>query len=390
MTNLHPVPGELHRGVFIGQLVRQLSKHHEVHVVVPLPTRLGRGRVEEVVVEDQPVTIVRYGYIPFLGRRIHAQLMLFGVRSVVARLHAKHGFDVLNAHWLYPDGVAAEKLANELGMPLVLTARGCDVNDYLEKPWLRGKILASLKAARCVTAVSRQLVQRLEASGVPTSLLTAIPNGVDRARFRIRSRSECRVALGLPEAAKLTVAITRLSHEKGVEFLIRAMCKVVEREPRAMLRIVGSGALQGSLMALVAQLGLTDQQVRFVGSVRHDEVPIWLGAADVVCLPSLREGYPNAVVEALACGRPVVASAVGAVPSLLNGDNGTTVPPADPMTLGHALSEALARTWSPEAVCGVSNIMSWTQVAEAYETVYQHATAARLPAGKDDVAHAGV
>jgi teichuronic acid biosynthesis glycosyltransferase TuaC len=304
--------------------------------------------------------------------------MEFGVRRAIGAMHRRKPFDVINAHWMYPDGVSAARLGAKLGVPVVLTALGCDVNDDLESAAKRPRILAATRAAAAVTAVSQPLADRLEAAGVPKQKLHVIPNGVDTTRFAPRDRAASRAALGLGESP-LVVCVSRLSHEKGVDVLVDALATLRARVPAARVAVVGEGAEHAALDQRIAAAGLGDV-VRLVGAVPHASVPTWMAAADVVCMPSRREGHPNAAMEALACGRPLVASRAGALTALVTAARGITVEPGDAAALGGALADALTRDWDAEGIAASVREDSWARAAQGYVRVYREALNAAVPA----------
>lgn len=393
-SNLFPTSADPTRGVFTRQLAAELNRLGEIEVSVPLPWFPGNPLVARLFPayarefgsigahqqwDGVTAHYPRYALIPKLSERAHDQLMYFGVRASVARRHREQRFDVLNAHWLYPDGVAAMRIGADLKLPVVLTALGCDVNDDLNHPIKRPRILAAAHAAAALTTVSQPLADGLAAAGIPSHKITVIPNGVDTARFSPRDRTACRDALGLSERPTV-VCVSRLSHEKGVDLLVAAARELVTKLPDAHVFIVGEGLMRADLVRQIAALGL-GSVVRLVGGVAHDKVAEWMGAADVVCMPSRREGHPNAAMEALACGRPLVASRTGALTTLITAARGLTVAPGDARALGTALISALQRSWDNAAIAASMREDSWARAAAAYLRVYQQAAELTVPTG---------
>lgn len=384
LSNLFPTSRDPVRGLFTLQLAQAMSRQDTVHVVVPLPwigndplsralfpgrTREFGGLQPELRFGDVRATYARYFLIPKVSQRWHARSMYWGIASTVRRLHREIGFDVVNAHWLDPDGVVAAWLARDLNLPLVVTGLGCDVNVYAHEGPRRASILEAIAAAAAVTTVSEPLKQGLVEEGVPASKIAVIPNGVDTELFRPRARSDCRAALGLPQDAHLIVCVSRLSEEKGVDVLVRAFAQVRVRLPGAMLALVGAGPLQAELEREAAALGLRDS-LRLVGAVTHEQVAQWIGACDVSCLPSLREGHPNAAMEALASGRALVASRVGALPGMIQPATGRLVEPGDAAALSAALIDALGAPWNDETIAASVRESSWQRAAREYLRVY--------------------
>ena len=383
LSNLFPTAPDSGRGLFTLQLAAEIARTCELTVSVPLPwfprSAIARRLAPRYGAEFGNTVAKRhwagfdayyprYPLLPKISEGIHAGLMAFGIAGSIARLHRRIGFDVINAHWMYPDGVAAVEIGRRLGIPVVLTALGCDVNDFLNDPRLREKILEAAHAAAAVTTVSAPLAQALIEAGIPGGKITVIPNGVDTTRFRPRSAEECRRAVGESQDAPLIVCVSRLSPEKGVRFLVHALHVLRAQVPTVRLALVGDGPDRAELEQLVRTFGL-EQHVRFAGNVPHEQVASWFGAATLACMPSLREGHPNAAMEALACGRPLVASAVGALPELLREDLGLLVPAGDTAALAEGLERALGMSWNAETIAASVAQASWSGAARQYVQV---------------------
>jgi glycosyltransferase involved in cell wall biosynthesis len=275
--------------------------------------------------------------------------------------------------------VAASLVAAREKVPLVATVLGSDINELPKRAALRFQIKHGLARARRIVAVSNALADELVGLGLRRERIVVQHNGVDGDVFAPRDRQEARAALGLPPQRRLVGYVGRLSLEKGVDVLVEAMAELVRRDPRpADLVIVGAGPLDPALRARIAALALGDR-VRFAGHRGHDELPQWLAALDVLCLPSRREGCPNVVLEALASGRPVVASRVGGLPELLRHDNGVLVPPGHPEQLARALGVALEREWDASALRASVPALSWDAVGRTYRDLVEAALAEATP-----------
>ena len=379
-TNLFPTPADSNRGLFTAQLAREMASRCELRVCVPLPwtptgrlaARLMPRRYREFAlvprsarIDGIEVDYPRYPLLPRISERWQARLMSIGLRGYIRRLRNRFAFDVINAQWLYPDGAAAITLAQRLRVPVVLTGLGCDVNEFLFAAEKRGQILGALKRAAAITVVSRELGEVLETEGIPSDRMTTIPNGVDTLKFHPTPREPARQTLGIDTARPLIVCVSRLSHEKGVQVLVEATALLAKEIPDVLVKVVGDGPQRDALAARIRQLRIEDT-IMMVGAVPHHEVAVWLAASNVVCMPSLREGHPNAALEALACGRPLVASGVGSLVSMVNDKLGFLVSPNDPSSLACALAGALARNWDENAIARSVEGSSWSAAAERY------------------------
>ena len=211
--------------------------------------------------------------------------------------------------------------------------------------------------------------------GVSPDRLAIVLNGVDADLFQPRDRGAARAELGLP-AGPLALYVGNLKEVKGVHDLAPAWAQVLRELPGATLAIVGSGPLRGELESAVARFG---DRVRLVEAQPLARVPVWMAACDVLVLPSHAEGTPNVVLEALACGRRVVASAVGGIPDLLTRTElGALVPPRDPTALGVALAHALRTTYVPAAVAKLGSRGGWEASAAALHAVLAGAASASV------------
>jgi len=365
-TNLFPSQREPTRAVFSLQRFRALAAHCEVRLVAPMPawSRLRAPkdllRVPGETHAGIEATYPAYWSIPGVAS-LHGAGMYASVRGHVERIRAEFPFEVILAAWAYPDAAAAARLAKAVGCPLVTMVLGSDINELARRPELKEQIREALLASHRVVAVSDALRREVEALGIPPEQVIVQRNGVDGERFRVRDRGEARDRLGLPRDRRIICYVGNFKPEKGVEHLVSAMGQPpLSGVAGSLLTLVGGGPLEEELRRRVAAMGAEDR-VHFAGRRPHDEVPDWIAAADVLCLPSLREGCPNVVLEALASGRPVVASRVGGVPELVPEGAGILVPPADPSSLAGALSEALSRPWDAETLRGTVDCLSWEQ-----------------------------
>lgn len=262
----------------------------------------------------------RYPVVPKVGMNIAATLLAATVRGEVGRAHAARGYALIDAHYLYPDGVAAGRLAAGLGLPYVLTARGSDVNVLAAFAGPRRAVLSAIEGARRVVTVSDALRERLVELGAPASRVVTVRNWVDRDAFQPRSGDSLRARLRID--GFVAASVGRLDANKGHHLLLQAL-----RAAHGWSAvIVGAGPDEASLRALARTLGVSPR-VHFLGALPQHELPDVYGAADVTVLASEREGLPNVVLESLACGTPVIATRAGGTPEVLRGAPGCTLLP---------------------------------------------------------------
>jgi glycosyltransferase involved in cell wall biosynthesis len=372
VTSFFPRAGEPERGVFVLNLVKELRKRWGVDVVSPWPyTPLIRRRLEARGQRDdvvEGIEVWRPRFLAWPGAQL-CNGLTYGA-AVSRRLSERSRTErvVIHGHCIYPDGVGVALASWRLGVPFLLTAHGSDINVYSKKATLRPQIRWALRRARGVVAVSgplRDAVLALTGAGGPP--VRHIPcAGFDPAVFAPRPRDEARRRLALPADARVVLFVGHLVHIKGLDVLLEAWARWVGGQSRGrsdLLVLLGTGPEREALERRVARLGL-GERVQFKGAVPHSEVPTWLAASDLLCLPSRNEGTPNVVVEALASGRPVVASPVGGVPDLVrDGENGLFATPQDPAALEAALRAALEREWSPVGLRESVAHLTWEALA---------------------------
>ncbi|MCG8691169.1 MAG: glycosyltransferase family 4 protein [Minwuiales bacterium] len=252
----------------------------------------------------------RYPVLPKIGMTVAPRLLYYAARRAIARLIAGGlDFDLIDAHYFYPDGVAAVALGRAFDKPVVITARGTDLNLIADFPGPRRQIVAAAAEADGLITVARALKDKLVELGTAPDRVAVLRNGVDLSLFRPPAdRAADRERLGLTGPAlqgKVLLSVGHLIERKGHDLAIAAL----ETLPDAMLLIAGTGPLDGALRRQAAQLGVAGR-VRFLGQVAHEDLPAVYGAADALVLASSREGWANVLLEAMACGTPAVASDV--------------------------------------------------------------------------------
>ena len=233
----------------------------------------------------------------------------------------------------------------------------------------------ALKRADRVVAVSQALADAIEGLGIAKGKIAVIPNGVDCSKFFLEPQDEARKKVGL-RSGKSLLSIGHLTRNKGFDLLLHALKILIDRrkEDNLQLVIIGEGPMQGELEQLVVSLGL-HERVRIVGAMPHHQLRAWYNAADVFCLASDREGWPNVVVESLACGTPVVATKAGGIPEIVNASHLGILTERNPHALARAIGEALDRTWDRECIAQHARRHSWDQAARDLETVFEVARA---------------
>jgi glycosyltransferase involved in cell wall biosynthesis len=310
----------------------------------------------------------RFFYFPGILKNLDARFYAMGVRNWLQKFIKDWRPDLLDAHFVWPDGVAVAALGREFGIPYTITLRG-KLYECLKVTSQREQCAAALRNAAKVISVSRLLAGEAEKMGVSHDRVKIIPNGVDRDFFHPRDKLACRKKLGLPEKARLIVTVAHLGHRKGHHEVIRAFAGL----PGDVRLVLVGGAAQGGtpeiIRSIAAKAGV-EKRLILTGPKPYHSIPLYFSAADVSVLASYREGCPNVVLESLACGTPVVASDVGAVPDILREpEGGRIVPPRQIEPLRYALDMVLKENWNPETVVQLSGVKSWDEVADTIQGI---------------------
>jgi teichuronic acid biosynthesis glycosyltransferase TuaC len=327
-STLFPNETAPHHGVFVEQRLRQLIRSGEVDasVIAPVPwfpfesKLFGRYSQFAAVKRRERrhglnITHPRYAVIPKIGMSLAPVLMaMSALRSMRLVLKAHEEFDVIDAHYFYPDGVAAAILGKILNKPVVITARGTDVNLIPKYALPRRWILWAARHSHRIFTVSEALRQQLISMGVCEKKIDTLRNGVDLETFSpAKDRNEIRRRLGFRRFTLLSVG--HLIERKGHDRVIRALAEL----PDVDLVIIGDGELREELRALADELGVSDR-VTWAGLLSHAELVEYYNAADALVLASSREGMANVLLESIACGNPVVATPYWGSPEIVADD----------------------------------------------------------------------
>ncbi|MDW5562367.1 MAG: glycosyltransferase [Methanomassiliicoccus sp.] len=278
-------------------------------------------------------------------------------------------FDLIHAHFTWPDGGAGALLKKKFGVPLIVTAHGYDAYSlpFKDAKW-KATISRELNEADCIVTVSQRNARCLRELDVSTPI-EIIPNGFDDRLFHPMSDMDAiRSRLGLP-AGRLILAVGNLERVKGHEVLIEAFSSLAKRDDVTLI-IVGSGPQRAHLEKKVKELSLSGRII-FSGSRPHSEIPLWINACDVVALSSKNEGNPTVMFETLGCGKPFVGTRVGGVPDVITDDVGILCDPGDPRDLAEKLSMALDRQWDKEKIVAHARRFTWEQNAKQLLRIYE-------------------
>lgn len=370
LSTLFPDASRPNFGVFVERQTRGLAALPDVElaVVAPIgrpPGPLGRrsywAQLASVPERESwkglTVHRPRFALVPGVGA-FNPWLMARALLPLLREIRGDFPFDVIDAEFFFPDGPAAMRLGQALGVPVSIKARGADIHHWGTKPGTRGQLLRAGKSAGGMLAVSAALKADMVALGLPEERIRVHYTGVDLDHFRpAEDRAAAKAALGIHGPMLLSVGA--LIPRKGHDLTIRALKSL----PDATLLIAGHGPAQPALEALIAELGLGDR-VRLLGSQPHEALPGLAAAADVGVLVSASEGLANAWVESLACGTPVVISAAGGARELVDRPEAGRVVERTPEAIAMAVRDILEAAPSPEAVRAAAMRFTWDANAQ--------------------------
>jgi glycosyltransferase involved in cell wall biosynthesis len=316
------------------------------------------------------VFVHRYSF-PYLLFRWAKGSMGEGLYRVVDNLIRRDQIecDLIATHFLGPNGYAGVRLKEKYGIPLVVTAHGHDIYDlpFRDQKW-KDLIIWTLKSADAIITVSRKNEGCIRKLGI-TKQVYVIPNGFRSDLFYPYDQTECRRILGLPLNKKILLTVGNLVAVKGHQYLVEGMADVIAERQDALCVIIGSGSLKEELEHHICSLRLEDC-VMLVGGKPHNEIPLWMNACDLFVLPSLNEGNPTVMFEALGCGKPFVGTRVGGVPEIISDEYGLLAEPADPKGLAEQILIALDQEWDQEAILAYAERFKWENIAEEIMDVY--------------------
>ena len=375
LSCVYPNPQDPALGVFVRSRLLHLSRIVELKAVAPIPwidyakasgLRPGRRGIafrsrEEALEVFYPAWIYPPG-----GHTINSLFLFLRLLPLVRGIRKTFDFQLIDAHFGFPDGIAAALLARAVGVPFTVTLRGNETM-HARYPQRRKWIAWSLKRASRVVTVSEALGRFALEQGVPQERIRTIPNGIDPAVFYPRDSALCRRELGLPAQGRLILSAGSLIERKGHHRVVRALAALRQKGTDVRLIIAGGPGREGryeqELRTLIDQLGLVERVI-LLGEIPPEKLASVMCASDLLCLASTREGWPNVVHEALACGTPVVATNVGAVAEMISSAQiGLVVPVGDGQALEHALLQAFAQDWDREKISAAGRSRTWESVA---------------------------
>jgi teichuronic acid biosynthesis glycosyltransferase TuaC len=377
-TSLFPNSANPAHGLFVYQRMSHFACRPGNHVIAVAPVpyfprwfRPSKRHASSLAPKEERIgdlTIYhpRYPLLPAVSMPLHGWLMLLGTFLLVRRLHQQNRFDCIDAHYVYPDGFAAVLLGKLLGLPVIVSARGTDINLFPSFRLIRPMIRWTLRNVAGAVAVSTGLQDAMLRLGLPRDSVQVIGNGVDLERFSSVDRAAARNHLGLPQDAQIVVSVGGLVEAKGHHHLILSLAAILPRHPKLRAYIIGEGPSRSKLESLIRARGLQNHVV-LQGSQANEQLRFWYSSANLSCLTSSREGWPNVILESMACGTPVLATGVGGVPEVIASPDVGLIVDQSVHSIASGLETALTKAWDRTAIERYARQRTWDKVAAELE-----------------------
>ncbi|KUG20126.1 glycosyl transferase, group 1 [hydrocarbon metagenome] len=361
--------------IFVKEQIRYIKDYFD-HVYVFSPVAYGMEQFRKTRHTDYQFDNVRVFFPKYVnnplfwyfGRPMWVDREVKAITSLIEKeqLH----FDLIHAHYTWPSGAAGVRLKEKYAVPVVITEhtsntlkKAIETQDAIfTKTWSNADTIIRVKKSDA-SAFGRMQI--------PLQNIISIPNGYDSKKFHPIDAQKCRETLQLPRDTKIILNVGNLYGEvKGHRYLVEAVSKIVAQQKEFLCIIIGDGKLRNTLEHRIRSFGL-EEHVLLTGGKQHTEIPLWMNACDLFVLPSLNEGNPTVMFEALGCGKPFVGTRVGGVPEVITSDKyGLLVEPAKPVDLAEMILVALEREWDREAILAHAGQFTWESIAKEITGVY--------------------
>jgi glycosyltransferase involved in cell wall biosynthesis len=356
-----------------------LSKEASVRVFFPnakyLPGLRPRTRLYDELdlsyrPKDVDVSYYNFPALPLISRPINGWM---ASRALLPDIR-KFAPDLILGFFLYPDCFAGLRIAKTLSVPFVGISIGSDINNIRDVASAR-HTRTVLREADYIITKSHDLRSKAILMGASPERSRAVLNGCDLTVFHPRDRAEARRRLGIDESCEAIIYVGRIDKKKGLIELVQAATLLHNSHPNLQVYMVGEGPDRHAVEHAIKSKH-AGTYIHAMPSCAPEEVAVWMAAADVVTLPSYMEGCPNVVLEALASGRPVVASNVGGISEIMSNECGCLVPSHDPQSLANGLDAVLHRRWVPEKISADWS-RSWKSTVSELSSILQLTLASR-------------
>jgi teichuronic acid biosynthesis glycosyltransferase TuaC len=362
-------------GIFVKEQIKYIRKYFDnVYVISPIPYTSKRSRdntIFDYCFDNVHVFFPKYYNIPsfvkhlrFLGVIIEAEV----IKSLIKR--EQISFDLIHAHFTWPSGAVAIRIKESVGCPVVITEhtsrtlnRAIDEKDPI--------FLKAWEHCDALIRVNEKDIPKICACGIEPSKVHHVPNGYDPKTFRPIDTKEARRSLGLPIDKKLILNVGGLDEVKGQRYLISAVNELVDEADDVICYIIGAGPLRRELEQQISSLGL-EEHVKLTGFIPNEQMYLWMNACDIFVLPSLNESFGIVQIEAMGCGKPIIATRNGGSEDIITSDDyGLLVEPADYNDLADKIQMALDTEWDREEILRYAEQYAWENIAKKIINIYE-------------------
>ncbi|SEL70666.1 Glycosyltransferase involved in cell wall bisynthesis [Colwellia chukchiensis] len=310
ITNLYPLPWQPNRATFNRQQFAQLDDSFDTSVLVPVAFAEW-FKYRKQIKQSQHLRYLPYFYIPKIGRRFYSLSMLFSIIFHSGFWLWRKKPNKLLASWAFPEAVATSWLSRLLRCDFYFKVHGSDINLHGKVPARAKQIVNASKKAKGILSVSQALADEMIAMGIAKEKIQVIYNGVDHEKFKV---NKITFDKNTPD---YVLYVGNLKKEKGVIELLEGFAAIAKQYPLLQLHYAGAGSMSTAITTLAKTMAISDRVILH-GSVDHERLPALISQARILALPSYNEGVPNVVLEAMACGTPVLVSNVGGIPEVVD------------------------------------------------------------------------
>ncbi|AAZ25604.1 glycosyltransferase [Colwellia psychrerythraea] len=350
ITNLFPLPWEPNRATFNRQQFAQLDDEFDKSVLVPIAFSEWFSHKKEIK-QTENLRYVPYFYLPKVGRRFYSVFMFLSILMHSGWWLINKKPKIILASWAFPEAVAASWLSKLFNCHFFFKVHGSDINLHGKIPARAQQIVKAAKRASGILSVSKALADEMVGMGIERKKISVIYNGVDHQRFGVETKT--------PLSGDYLLYVGNLKHDKGVVELIKGFANICENYPTLHLVYAGSGVEKERLVELSKTLNIADK-VQLLGSVEHHKLPALITHAKALVLPSYNEGVPNVILEAMACGTPVLATRVGGIPEVIDEKIcGKLIKLRCEIAVENGLNYILNQPWNKKQIQAHSKKFTW-------------------------------
>ncbi len=359
LSHMYPTRRKPLVGIFVRETIKRLSRQCGIKVICPYPWIPPLGTLNALAMPAQElqdgIEVYYPKYLPLPGRIFLwiKGLWCFGfIWRAVAMIRKNFNFDIIHAFRVYPDGFAAVLLGKFLNKPVVISVHGSDINIIIRNYFIKQMIQFSLTRAKRIISVSYALKERVISLGISENKVRVISSMIDTDAFRPKHKNEAKLALNLPTGKKIVLFAGNFVTVKNPQVLINAALMMKKKGRRDVLFVlVGDGRLKSRMERQIKNF-LLEEMFLLTGAKMYQEMPVWMNAADVFVLPSLAEGRPKVLIEAMSCGLAIVATRVGGIPEIIkDGQTGILVAPKNLDALVSGIEKVLDNEELKETLC---------------------------------------